>query len=163
VYRPPSPWKNGDIIEILSSSDEVENRSLDQDDEWGDAAVLTWVGYADVDVHVHADVRADVADGDTLADIRAPSPYAISSGDDWGADACLEWDGESAPQDEDEDEDEDDEEPSSDEERGEWHDIDAVDDEDDDDDADGISGHEDATEALPDYASWEIAKLQVCH
>jgi hypothetical protein len=143
-----------EVIELLSSDEEMGSEDDDgnegvlwAEDAWGDDAVMTWDGEPDMD-------------NDSVNDGNCEGP----NDDDWGADACLEWNGPGEPQD------------SSDAEvvasnvqseasmEGEWHDMDTV--SDDSGNAPvttktAAPGASSSSKSMPDYASWDTAKLNV--
>ncbi|KAL1409746.1 hypothetical protein Q8F55_003743 [Vanrija albida] len=172
-----SPTPQPEVINISSTPDAIEaDEQWENDwgaDEWGDDAVLTWE-----------------ADGEAASSCEvssvAPSDAGVSE-DEWGANATLVWDGvgegldtygdgfEShddgvSPDHLDDpglndytnadigNDDDSDDDPEDDfDEEPEYHDIDGIGS--DDDDGDDTTPPA-TSSAMPDYKSWDTAKLQ---
>ncbi|WOO79467.1 uncharacterized protein LOC62_02G002989 [Vanrija pseudolonga] len=164
-----SPALQPEVININSTPDDIEADEPWENgweaDGWGGDAVLIWEG-----------------DGEAYSSYEvssvAPSEAGVSE-NEWGADATLTWDGVGDGLDEtasdfesndgasnhrddeivdDSDDDHDDDHDDIDEEP-EYHDIDAIGSDEEDDEA-ADSPPPATSSAMPDYKSWDTAKLQ---
>lgn len=149
-----------DVVIVLSSDSEEADCN---DPAWGDAAMLVWDG----DVNGSSD-----GEGKNSGHGEAGPAISDSEEDSWGTwdqDACLHWDADGDVGVREEEEEEDEENEEEDEDEG-----------DDEEEAGGMGGYDEELEhsnpqddadadtpsQIPDYASWDTARLQVsldCH